>query len=201
MNRMTTDSPEGNYSTALNMFYTKDMMTWVRGGGPAPDYPDIPLTAYMRNIIEKHCLDIEHECDGDLGDAMYELLYDGTDTMEGVIATFYTAAWVASELRAHLKQYEDTGITPHDLDGIDPERLREIISAEKSGRVVIKPEPLTDTCGSCKHFQREKGKASGICDCRTDSRRGWGFTNTALYVTQSRKRCRDDYEKKEEHTG
>ena len=37
--RLTTDNPQNNVETALNLFYIKDGETYVRGGGPAPDYP------------------------------------------------------------------------------------------------------------------------------------------------------------------
>ena len=75
------------------------------------------------------------------------------------------------------------------------ERLNEIIEAEIEGRLKIRAKPLEETCGSCKHYQHEAGISTGLCDCRTvfDRRKGIQ-TGQTLYVTQSRKRCRDDYE-------
>ena len=35
---IATDDPQDNISTAPNLFYVKDGWTWIRGGGPAPDY-------------------------------------------------------------------------------------------------------------------------------------------------------------------
>ena len=46
---------------------------------------------------------------------MSELLFDGTGTMEGIVATLYTAAWAFAELRERLKRYEATRKTPDDL--------------------------------------------------------------------------------------
>lgn len=75
---------------------------------------------------------------------------------------------------------------------IGDERLLQIVIAERDGRVAIRPEPLIDTCGSCKRFDREPGTAHGFCEVRKD---GFG---RPLYVCQSRTRCRVDYEKKED---
>jgi hypothetical protein len=44
MKRLTIDQPENNTETALNLFYVKDGEAWARGGGEAPDYPDVRLT-------------------------------------------------------------------------------------------------------------------------------------------------------------
>ena len=116
-----------------------------------------------------------------------------------------------------LAEYEDIGMEPAEIEkiidrfgrgltlrssiarkvdlieGISEERLKEIVAAEKSGRLVIKPEPLDATCGSCIHFKREAGTAHGNCDCRVDR-----ILRNPLYVTQGRTRCRDDYKKVEE---
>ena len=107
MKRLTTDNPKDNYSTALNLFYIKDRMTMVRGGGAAPDYPDVSLPEHMRRIIEAHGVDIPAESDEELDEIMAEMLFDGPETQEGLLAAFYTAAWAFSALREQLKEYED----------------------------------------------------------------------------------------------
>lgn len=58
MNRLTTDTPNGNTENALNLFYIKDMETWVHGGGDAPNYPDARLVECIRDIARKHSLNI-----------------------------------------------------------------------------------------------------------------------------------------------
>ena len=45
--------------------------------------------------------------DSDISFTMAEWLVDGTDSIEGVLALLYQAAWVCAELREHLKQFED----------------------------------------------------------------------------------------------
>ena len=110
------DDPQDNVSTALNLFYVKDGWTWVRGGGPGPDYADIHLNDYVRMIAREHGLNIaksrnEYEISGE----MAELLFDGTSTIDGIVATLYTAAWAFAELREKLKGYEATKRTAEEL--------------------------------------------------------------------------------------
>ena len=114
MNRLTTDAPKNNLENALNFFYVKDHEAYVRGGGPAPDYKDVSLNDYMKRIIEAYNLDIPTSAE-DLPDAMYERLFDGTETMEGLMATLYTAAWAFAEIRHRLSEYEDTGLSPEEV--------------------------------------------------------------------------------------
>lgn len=110
MERLTTDNPRDNIETALNLFYIKDGETWVRGGGDAPGYPDVRLFDYARKLIRAHGAEelIEPDSeDQELADQIAECLFDGVDTIEGLIATLYTAAWAFSALREKLKRYED----------------------------------------------------------------------------------------------
>ena len=107
MERLTTDHPQSNTENALNLFYGKDGEVWVRGGGPAPEYPDVSLYEFIRKIILEHNADIETDLSNeDLADELYERLFDGPETIEGLIATLYTAAWAFAELRERLKRYE-----------------------------------------------------------------------------------------------
>lgn len=118
MVRLTTDNPKNNLQTALNLFYAKDGEAWVRGGGPEYEYQDVPLFQYIRSVIQhqgisRHLWD---EMDNEtLAEVLYEWLFDGHETKEGVIATLYTTAWAFAEIRARLKTYEDTGLTPEQI--------------------------------------------------------------------------------------
>lgn len=138
MDRLTTDSPNGNTENSLNLFYIKDMETWVRGGGPAPEYPDVRLVEYIRDIARKHGLTISLEtADEDLVDELFDILLDGTDTIEGVVATLNTAAWAFAALRDRLKAYEDTGLTP--------ERADDLSKADTDGHLLVLPCNAGDT--------------------------------------------------------
>lgn len=121
--RLTTDNPASNCETALNLFYGAGNEAMVRG--PAPDYPDVTLHEYIREIIKAHKAEIPVDCsDEELDDTLYECLFDGPEEIEGLIATLYTAGWAFAELRHRLKEYED---------------------AEESGRLIVVPCKPGDT--------------------------------------------------------
>lgn len=116
MNRLTTDNPQDNTETALNLFFAKDGQTWVRGYGLDEKHPDISLNDLVRLIAGQHNLDMaQSRDDEEVGEEMAELLMEGTETPEGVVALLYCAGWVCAELRARLMAYEDTGMTPEEI--------------------------------------------------------------------------------------
>lgn len=106
--RLTTDTPESNLEMALNLFYVKDKQTWVRGYGK--DGADISLSDLMRELMEQYAEPIappKTMSDDDISFTVAEWLFYGTESIEGVLALLYQAAWVCAELREHLKQFED----------------------------------------------------------------------------------------------
>lgn len=116
MKRLTTDNPKDNIENALNLFYVKDQWTWVRGGGPAPDYADISLCDFVRVLVQANIPDAElPEDDDNLSDLMCEWLMDEPDTAEGIISLLYTAGWAFAELRHRLAAYEGTGLEPEEI--------------------------------------------------------------------------------------
>lgn len=133
MKRFTTDNPKGNFSTSMNLFYVKDGWTWIRGAGPAPDYPDISLCDFIRQLVHSHKIDgIDPKLsDEELGYALTEALLDGPEEMTGLVALLYTAGWAFAELRGRLSDYEDSGLSPRTVAA-----LRAQQEAEKN-------EPLT----------------------------------------------------------
>lgn len=78
------------------------------------------------------------------------------------------------------------------------DELLDILRAAREGRLKITAPPIETTCGSCRHFQPYPGMASGKCDCRIKRNRRGEPTGEVLYVTQSHKACRDDYEQRAE---
>lgn len=164
MKRLTTDTPQDNIETALNLFYIKDRETWVRGGGPGPEYKDISLYDFARMVTKALIPEVELSTDNDnLSMMMGEWMLDDPDTEEGVISLLYTAAWAYAEIRHRLKAYEDTGLTPEEIDRIvdaygrgqtlrsetslrlglvreiKTDRLRELAQADEDGRLVVLP--------------------------------------------------------------
>ena len=159
MKRLTTNCPDNNLDAALNLFYIKDFETWVRGGGDGPDYPDIRLYDFIRKAAKILLPDLDFPMDDDGVDyAMGELLLDGPDEPTGLLALLYTAAWSYAELRGRLMQYEDTGLEPEQCenakviiesvfsdDTSKAERIRELLKADKDGRLVALPCKVGDT--------------------------------------------------------
>ena len=159
MKRLTTNCPDNNLDAALNLFYIKNFETWVRGGGDGPDYPDIRLYDFIRKAAKILLPDLDFPMDDDGVDyAMGELLLDGPDEPTGLLALLYTAAWSYAELRGRLMQYEDTWLTPEEIDmdheaaeqlrqlcqGCDLDRLEELTEADKDGRLVVLPCKVGD---------------------------------------------------------
>lgn len=85
-----------------------------------------------------------------------------------------------------LGQIEDILGDTYDLD-----RLRELVEADKQGRVKIYPKSENSTCGACGHFHRIAGTRRGTCDLKpfATTRRGasWGYE---FIASQSKKACK-----------
>ena len=115
--RMTTDTPDGNYSQALNLF--------VRGEDGWVQMPSrsISLNDYMMQLIKAHNADIDTEGTPEEFDmTLCEHLFDGPETIEGLLAEHYTLSWALASLRDKLKHYEDARIPeimPEGLQTID----------------------------------------------------------------------------------
>ena len=106
--RFTTDTPQDNLERALNLFYVKDGKTWVRGYGE--NGADISLIDLTRELMEQYTEPFESPeamSDIDISFTMVDWLFDGTDSMEGVLALLYHAGWVCAEMREYLKRFED----------------------------------------------------------------------------------------------
>lgn len=139
MKRLTTDTPQTNSETALNLFYAKDGQAWARGGGGAfAENKDRTLYDYARMLIKQHKAMIEI-CDDnmELGEELTDCLWYGPGCIEGLIATLYTTAWAFAEIRARLKQYEDEderGLLIHlpDVPDRDRESIRDLLADAKA---------------------------------------------------------------------
>lgn len=132
MNRITTDHPIDNIETLLNLFYIKDGETWVRGGGPGPEFQDVSLYDYLREIVKNYNLGIDTSSEEEIGWAISERLFDGIDTLEGVVATLYTAGWAFAELRARLELYENICYDAGGRERVGLERLRELAAEDRT---------------------------------------------------------------------
>lgn len=151
--RLTTDSPKNNVEMALNLFFVKDKEVWVRGYGK--DGADISLFDLSRDLTRWNCPYVDLDISDDsFSMMMAEWLWEDVESFEHVLALLYQAAWVCAELREHLKQFEDSKLSPEDAvnlhailrlgDGMTLMRLRELAVADQEGRVVVLPCKVGD---------------------------------------------------------
>lgn len=107
MKRLTTDNPQDNFETMLNMVYGKDGWQYIRHGNNGMKTTDFCLKLY-----ETHgCKGLEAYLTSD--EAKDEHLCDCV--FEGCpIATVYAALSGFGHVRGRLKMYEDAGMTPPD---------------------------------------------------------------------------------------
>lgn len=92
--RITTDTPDGNYSQALNLF--------VRGEDGWVQMPSrgISLNDYMKQLIKAHNADIDTDGTQEEFDmTLFEHLFDGPETIEGLLAEHYTLSWALATVR------------------------------------------------------------------------------------------------------
>ena len=133
MKRLTTDDAQ-SILYGLNLIFVKDGEVWIRGGGPAPDYPDCTLVEYIGRIAEMHHLDIVSRDAESLGDEMYDCLQYGVEELEGVVAVLHAAAVQAAEMRGRLSDIEDILGGDYDLD-----KLRDLVDADRVKRCFALP--------------------------------------------------------------
>ena len=157
MKRLTTDRPEGNVENTLNLFYIKDRETWIRGGGPAPEYRDVSLDDFMRRMIKEKHLDVKVPEDWqEFSCMMAEWLMDDPESETGMLALLYATAWGFAEIRERLKRYEDTGAMPDVLEELlgGLTRIEKLggwdlvdrwVKAASEGRLVELPCKVGDT--------------------------------------------------------
>lgn len=93
---IVTDDPQDNVEAALNLVFIKDEEVYVRGYGPAPDFSDATLSNVTRDILQKYSPEtlenVRLKDDLELSCATSEWLFDGIDTIEGVVALLYWRA-------------------------------------------------------------------------------------------------------------
>lgn len=121
MDRLTTDNRENNLQTLLNYAYAKDKAVHLVFGN---DEDNIPLDEYIAHEAR------ERGCPR----TTTEVMEGGCMECDCPIAILNAVSIQAAELRARLMMIEDILGDTYDLD-----HLREMIEAEKDGRVLMAP--------------------------------------------------------------
>lgn len=123
MNRLTTDTPHGNFETMMNFAYAKNGEVWIRGVGAHGE--DMRLNEYIFDVMQGD----KNYCEVDHPDDFPEFCLDACFCEFGAL---FAAATQAAELRARLGVYEDTGL--------EPEECAKYAQAEKEGRYIVLKE-------------------------------------------------------------
>lgn len=78
------------------------------------------------------------------------------------------------------------------LNGYDIDRLRELVQADREGRIKILPKSTENTCGTCENFLRIEGTKRGHCKLKplVNSQYGMRY-NIPFEPSQSRKACKN----------
>lgn len=142
----------GAYELAHNCTFIRDGETWYR------DFDnEIRLRDMMREIIKNHS-QYDEQCDDDeiLDEILFENLQYPADDIDGLIAVFSMLAWSHSDLRERLKAYENTELTPEQV-----QQLKERDTAKKP----IKTKELKDFNGN---VYKVVGKCPN-CGCGVNS--------------------------------
>ena len=72
-------------------------------------------------------------------------------------------------------------------------RVRELVEADREGRIKIYPKAENNTCGACRHFHRIAGRRCGTCDVQSQYRDRYGREDDrrgTFTPSQSRKACK-----------
>ena len=104
MNRLTTDNPQNNFETMLNMVYGKGDWQYIRHGDT-----DMPTVDFCIMLCEEHGCQLPESAKIS-NEAKDEWLCECAP--EGCpIATVYAALCGFGHVRGRLKRYEDAGMT------------------------------------------------------------------------------------------
>jgi hypothetical protein len=111
--RLTTDNPQTNFETAMNYVFSKDGEAFIRHDGISEN---VPLWQYLdRLCAEKGCMLDESRCSESTDERCCDCAMDSSDCP---MALMYIFASQAVNLRGRLKQYEDTGYSHEEIQGM-----------------------------------------------------------------------------------
>lgn len=124
MERLTNDTPHGNFETMLNFAHGKDGWAHIYD----EDGKEVNLITWALNYChDRGCDDFQCETLEEYDEALSSCM---VDFMDCPIAMAYCFASQAVHLRGRLKMYEDA---------MPLERVQELAQAEKDGRLVVLP--------------------------------------------------------------
>lgn len=114
MKRLTTDTPQNNFETVMNMVYGKDGWQRIRHGDS-----DMRTTDFCLILCKDHGCNIDEiitRDDEGKDEYLCDCAFDGCS-----IATVYAALCGFGHIRGRLKMYEDAGVMPPETRHEQPE--------------------------------------------------------------------------------
>lgn len=109
MNRLTFDSPQEHEQIMMNLAYVgEDECLHIRE-------MELDFTQYIKKQCHRRGCNISNVEEYEMYDAMEECI---SDDPECPVFLLYMVAAQAATLRELLKQYEDTGLTPEEIEQI-----------------------------------------------------------------------------------
>lgn len=123
------------------------------------------------------------------------------DTIRRTIIDAEKVKECAMEFYWRLKAIEDV-IADEERKRYDLDRLRELVEADREGRVKIHPKAENNTCGACGHFHRIAGLRCGTCDVQSKYKDRYGREEErrgTFTPSQSRKACKKYIQKGEQN--
>lgn len=107
MDRLTTDTPQTNFKTMLNMVYGKDGWGYIRHG-----WEDMKITDFCLDLCRERGCEFAEEYlreadDAKKDESLFECLFNCCP-----IASVYAALCGYCHCRSRLKMYEDAGMMP-----------------------------------------------------------------------------------------
>lgn len=119
MKRLTTDTPDGNFETMLNLVFGKDGWAHIRRDG---DGGAVPLTQWAKAQCILHgCREFSAETPEEIDEAICDCMMDFPDCPIGLA---YCFAVQACHLRGRLKTYEDILFAEDGTERVTLDNLR-----------------------------------------------------------------------------
>lgn len=126
MKRFTTDNPQNNFETMMNLVYAKDGWQHIRHGDK-----NMKTTDFCLELCKAHECEPFEKCDTDeeKDECLCSCLFDGCP-----IATVYAALCGYGHTRSRLKMYEDMGMEPKWISVKErlPENLEKCLTYSKA---------------------------------------------------------------------
>ena len=167
MNRLTTDTPDGNFETMLNFVYGKDGLAHIRHDG---ENADVSLTEWARKqCLSQGCGEFPAETPEEINQEICDCMMYFPDCP---IALAYCFASQAVHLRDRLKMYEDTLFAEDGAELISLDRLREVVSQKDNPPLPL--EELREMDGSSSGSEERRRSSENLPgtekDCRQERR-------------------------------